>query len=211
MARKRKSQIGEELVFALKRPFENVGAGIVGLVLSFIPIINFFFLGYVLENIRAVLKRKDMPAWEDWGKKFVDGLKYFAAGIVYMIIPLILIAYGTYKTIKPILYGGTITSILSAGTTTLIGLLLALVFGYFFAAAIIRMAEKDRLGAAFELGEIAKKALTVNYFLYWLIAVIIGGIITAILKFIPVIGGIIAAYYVTMFSTTFIALGYQKA
>ena len=65
---------------------------IIGAVLNLIPIVNFLSCGYLLELTgNATHDRHEMPAWENWGEKFVKGFFVFIITLIYMLIPLIIV------------------------------------------------------------------------------------------------------------------------
>ncbi len=75
-------------------PFEDkdwlLKLGVGGLI-TIIPILNFAWSGYLVGIIRNVMSdaTEPLPAWDDLGKKFTDGLILFAAGLVYALPILI--------------------------------------------------------------------------------------------------------------------------
>ena len=62
-----------------------------GAVITLVPILNFAWSGYLVGIIRNMMNdaAEPLPTWEDLGKKFMDGLILFAAGIVYALPILI--------------------------------------------------------------------------------------------------------------------------
>lgn len=59
---------------------------LIGAVLSFIPIVNFFALGYLSEYARQILKDKDnlsLPEWERPVTLFISGFWFFLIILVY--------------------------------------------------------------------------------------------------------------------------------
>lgn len=72
-----------------------IGAALI-LVSFFIPIIPLIFVGgYVVQVMRRAIEGQDLalPAWEDWGKLGVDGLRYSVVGLVFML-PGFLVYFG---------------------------------------------------------------------------------------------------------------------
>lgn len=68
---------------------------LIGGLLMFIPIVNIFALGYLYRYAKKIVLtgRVDLPAWNDWGKLFIDGLIFLAITILYGTVPA-LIAWG---------------------------------------------------------------------------------------------------------------------
>jgi hypothetical protein len=205
---------------AFKRPFQDFKSLLIGIVIMIIPIVNFIGMGYVLRCAKGPIRRDfKLPVWERWGDLFVKGIVSTVIGIIYMIPAMIVFAL----TVGFALITGGLTGALS-GTTSLttllpmfatagIGLIatvvVAIIFGLLGNAAIIRYAEKETFGAAFEVGAIAKKAFTGTFFAAWLVGAIYFSILMAILSMIPYIGTAIAAFigYVTFITLTAEAYG----
>ncbi len=72
-----------------------IGAALI-LVSFFIPIIPLILVGgYVVQVMRRGIEGQDLtlPAWEDWGKLGVDGLRYGVVGLAFML-PGFLVYFG---------------------------------------------------------------------------------------------------------------------
>lgn len=65
---------------------------LVGGLLSFIPVINFFAFGYLLRLSHGVWKsgRVGLPEWGDWTVLFMDGLKFAVVWFAYWLLPILL-------------------------------------------------------------------------------------------------------------------------
>lgn len=65
---------------------------LVGGLLSFIPIVNFFAFGYLLRLAKETRRsgRILLPDWDDWAGLFMDGLKFAVVWLVYWLLPLLL-------------------------------------------------------------------------------------------------------------------------
>ena len=52
----------------------------VGVLITLVPILNFATYGYVIQLLKNVRdgEEKPLPEWDDFGKFFVDGLKFLA-------------------------------------------------------------------------------------------------------------------------------------
>lgn len=64
----------------------------VGALISMIPFANFALFGYQVQIARNVWhgEERPLPTWDEFGKLFIDGLRFIAAMIVYML-PVFLI------------------------------------------------------------------------------------------------------------------------
>ncbi len=65
---------------------------VIGGLLMFIPIINFFALGYLSRYAGQVLKNGSvkLPEWERWGRLFMGGLWFFLVILVYGVLTLVI-------------------------------------------------------------------------------------------------------------------------
>lgn len=65
---------------------------LVGGLLSFVPVVNFFAFGYLLRLSKGVRRtgRVALPDWDDWSGLFIDGLKFAVVWLAYWLLPLLL-------------------------------------------------------------------------------------------------------------------------
>lgn len=65
---------------------------LLGCLLSFIPIINFFACGYLYRYAKRVTTKNafELPEWNHWGKLFFDGLVFFIVFAVYFFFPILI-------------------------------------------------------------------------------------------------------------------------
>ena len=66
----------------LKSPFEDknwVAKVAIGGVVGAVPILSFCGMGYIVNLLKGVIKKKEgtLPEWSNWGKLFSDGIIYF--------------------------------------------------------------------------------------------------------------------------------------
>jgi len=162
--------IGEIIGEALDYPGSNlkkvIGLGVL-IIISFLIIPIFLVYGYNLRVLKATIAGFDeLPDFDEWGDMFIDGLKVFVVGIVYMIIPLIVMFTAIYL----------INSNLTTGLIiAVIGVILTIIFGLIEQVAIAHMAFNDSLGAAFQIGEILNIISEIGWLKYiiWVIGVAI--------------------------------------
>jgi hypothetical protein len=64
-----------------------------GAVITIVPVLNLAWSGYMVGIIRNVMNNaaQPLPAWDDLGKKFMDGLILLGAGLVYALPMLLLL------------------------------------------------------------------------------------------------------------------------
>lgn len=184
------------------------------MLVSIIPILNFAWLGYILEIMRQVMKSEPlpMPGWDNLGKKFMDGLILALAGLVYALPILLLVGIPlTIMIVPAILAGNSSTqdlanAIATAGGTvfmclTCVFILYGLALSIVFPAISIEYANKGTFTACFNFneifGQIRKNAGV--FFTAWgvYLGVSIGaslaaGIVGGLLGWIPCLGQLIA-------------------
>jgi hypothetical protein len=67
------------------------------LVASFVPILpSIFVYGYALRIMRRAIEGGDLelPAWDDWGKLAMDGLRLMLVGLVYLLPGILVMLAG---------------------------------------------------------------------------------------------------------------------
>lgn len=179
------------------------------LLTSFIIIIPIFMvMGYCFRILKSSLAGfNELPDFEMLGEMFEDGLKVFIVNFIYFLIPTLVIIIGGWASIASVSITGmadpTIFFALLGGVS-IIGFILAFVFGLIAIIAIVNMALNDSdLGAAFRFREILEQPPMIGwgkYFIWYIVMIIIGligCIITNFLNLIPLLGiifGILVIY-----------------
>ena len=140
-----------------------IGGGITlgALILSPILIGIALFLplsGYMLETLKNVRdgQATPLPEWTDFGSLFSKGLMVFVIGLVYNI-PALLVACasGGINALAPQLDSDMAEAIvIVAGCLSCVQILLSLLGNALLPAAMIRYAQYDTLGSAFQFGEV---------------------------------------------------------
>lgn len=66
---------------------------LLGIVLSFVPLLNFFAFGYLYRYTNQIRTSGDLelPNWEDWSGLLSDGLKFLVAWLIYWLLPFLLL------------------------------------------------------------------------------------------------------------------------
>lgn len=200
---------------ALKKPFSDIKKLLIYIALSIIPIINFMSVGYLLDTAETSMKKKkDLPEWKDFARLFVEGVKAFVIGIVYMIPIFIMGAF---------VFGPMMTSLLEFNmdfifenlmlmSTGLIVLgLIALLIGYFSLGALMRYSKTRNMKEAFNFNAISKKVFTGKYFAAWFIGLIIFVLVSAVFSLIPVIGQILGGAIGGIFYVSVLGEAYAEA
>jgi len=177
-----------------KKLFSDFGRLIILIIIDLIPLANWIVVGYAARVLRESPGSDSPPKLEKYGELFVDGAKIFFASLVYMIIPLILIAAG---------FGGVIAStdmtrgaLLMGGVglvLTLIGIILVFVSLILLAAGIARMIKTGKFSKAFAFSEILGVIRKIGWgkYIVWIILVWIIHMILGAAFALPIIGWLI--------------------
>lgn len=142
------------------------------------------FLGYTMEILRG---KKPAPELENWGKLFVDGLKFFVVAVIYAIpvIAVLLISTGATLVLSPI-------AILTKMTfTILLTLLVAFLVLIIESIALVRFSRLESFGEAFNFGAILEHIRGIgwgNYVIGLLLVYVVIGVVNFIVSHIPFIG-----------------------
>ena len=180
----------------------DIGRYVILVILNIIPLVNLTVTGYGARIIKTTPEVNELPKLERYWDLFVDGLKIAVAGLIYMIIPGILVGLGAAG-----IYGGASgfgSSLIAGGVALaglgvlliLVGLVVAFVLALFFAMGIAHMARTNKFGKAFAFGEIRQIIGRIGWGRYvaWLVVLfVIAVVIGAVTSGIPVIGWIISA------------------
>ncbi len=187
---------------------------IIGTVLSWIPIVNFFSIGNAYRNFKKVLNKGE-PAlleWDDWGGFFIDGLKVFVIYLIYMIVPILLMFAGQGmigSAMYKIAMGGSGGGIMALGWIVyIIAIILSICLGIIMPMAVAYFAKNNEdFSAVFRFKEIIASVLKVigDYILVIVIAVGVG--IVFAITFMIIIGFVLLPisifYLMLVFSTLY--------
>jgi uncharacterized membrane protein YdjX (TVP38/TMEM64 family) len=201
-----------EIIRGLKFPLEDLDWGkkiLIGGVLNTVPILNFISFGYALETMKMVMdKDYALPDWDEFGAKFMMGLKAVIISIIYMIIPIVIM---TISVIIGLFFGKESIAMIGLSVATL----LAVVIGVMLPMAIASYVAKDSMKVAFNFTEIIKRIMSVfvEYVIYYIVIVILMAI-GSFLFVIPVIGWILGAicmFYLQLVSAYYFGMLYNKS
>lgn len=140
-----------------------IGGGLIfaGILLSPILIGLALFLpisGYMLEVLKNVRdgQATPLPEWTDWGGLFRKGLTVFLIGLVYNIPALIFscLSAGINIGMQEADPDMAATLGIAAACLSCVQVILSLIANALLPAALIRYAEYDTFGSAFQFGEI---------------------------------------------------------
>src|SRR3989338_2777240 len=209
-----------DLATAIQKPFTDIKKLLIGIVLSIVPIVNFFSIGFSLESSGLGRNKKSakMPEWDEWGDYFIKGLFAFVIGLLYAVpgVLIILVAIGgaIFTMVGQGMMSGNMAqilpSLLAYGPIFLFGLLVLVLGSYVSSAAVLSYLEAKDFGKAFAFGKVFKKAFTGTFFAAWLVSVIGSVVLLMILGWIPYLGGPIAGFILGVFSYTLLGEAYAS-
>ncbi|MCL6510372.1 MAG: DUF4013 domain-containing protein [Anaerolineae bacterium] len=180
----------------------------IGALISLVPILNFALAGYAVEHIKNTSNGIDvpLPAWDNLGEKFMDGLKLIA---VTFILALPILALGCIFTVL----GGGLAALSEDGGAVqdaaaagfgVVGLVLtcliflySLLLAYLSPAIYIRYTKTRDIGACLRIGELLSitRTNTGDYLLIFVVIIGIAfvvGLIAGVLNIIPCLGQILS-------------------
>jgi len=198
------------------------------ILLTIMSIIFPFIMGYTMEIYRG---KTPPPEIENWGKLFVDGLKYLVAICVYFI-PVLIIIVASFMTvgmsiISKVVAGGEfhfdihdlapyILPIIGSG---LLVFILGIITCLISTIGIIRMARTESFMEAFNVSAILETIRGIGWGSYLLASVVLWiisfvmGIIFNLITEIPYLG-IIIMFFVsvvfTIFEARYLTLVYES-
>lgn len=169
---------------------------VIFILLAIISLVFAFIIsGYGVAVIRNTIKNSDEIPGIDPVANIIDGIKVAIIGIVYYIIPLILVVIISF--VLGLIGAGLNQVSAVVIIASIIGIILFVLFSIFEIVAVARFADKGELGAALSIGEViedAKRVGILNIILFTIVAVILILIlllIAGVLALIPIIGIIV--------------------
>jgi hypothetical protein len=180
-------------------------------VLGILVVPAFVVQGYLLRVLRSAAKDETAaPSFTDWGGLIVDGIKLFVVNVAYalvVVVPMIglSVVLGLGNAVasaggEPSAAANLLTGALGL-LFVLVVTLLGIAVGYFVPAAYANFAVEENLGAAFDFSTIFAAATTSEYFVAWLLAVVVGvvgGLLGSALSILVV--GVFVLFYVQVVS-----------
>lgn len=186
----------------------------IGAVIGMVPILNFAWNGYLVGILRNVMSNAEepLPNWDNFEKKFMDGLILFAVGLVYSL-PILLVAClpmgimgisgaisgnGDFQNVGEALAGiGGIVGLCLVGLFFVYVIFLSIVYP----AILVLFAREGTFASCFKFREvidlISKNAGP--FFTAWGVSLLaalgvglVAGIVSAVLGWIPCVGWVVA-------------------
>ena len=183
-------------------------SSVASLLLSIIGLIFALVLsGYAIDVIKNGIDHSDEFPDLDLKRNLINGIKSLIIGIVYFIIPIIIVLFLAIFTGA---IGAGLDHLAAAlGITAIIAIIIFLIFAIFEMVAMARFADSDELGAAFSFGEVIEDvkrigiAKIIGFLIIALIVIIIAYIISVLIAYIPFVGILIGTFLVGAFVTLF--------
>lgn len=172
---------------------------IIGAVLAFFSFLLIpipLLIGWLIGITRNVLDGFDepMPAWENWGKLFADGLKVLVAQLAYTL-PfwlLLCIAGGFAMAAGSESEGFQLLGAAGFTVVLCLGVIFSIVIFFISPAIIIQYVRTDDLGACFRFSEVLGIArdnianIIIAFLVTWLLGLAIG-----LIAAIPIVGWVV--------------------
>jgi hypothetical protein len=190
--------IMEEIKFPSKDS-EWIQKVLIGGIVSVIPIVNLIACGYLLKVMKGAMDNKPgMPKWEDWGNLFMNGLIAAIIGLIYMIIPTLILLVSAGSMVAAALSRNTemlMGALAGAAGGFLIALLLAVVLGFLIPMAMSMYIKENNFGAAFRVGDVIARIKSVfgDYLMVYIIVIALS-LVLGVLSGIPVLGFLVMIF-----------------
>jgi len=184
--------------------------------------------GYVMDIFRGNPQPQEC---NDWVRRFIDGLKYLVAGLIYSI-PVIIVLILTFIPVfmelirqvtsesQTIQFEAFIPYIMPVIGGIIVAIVLGIIITLIFTIGIIRMARMNRFMEAFNIREILSTIGKIGWGTYiialviiYVISLIIGICINLVME-APFIGFIIALFLwplLTIFESRYFTLLYEES
>ena len=181
---------------------KTVAIGGLLLLVSFLVVPTFLVFGYVVRALRATLDGvEEPPVFDDWGELLVDGLKAFAIGFAYSLVPTVLVvvallASGVTLGLTGPGQGGNIAAGLIAVVAVFAVAIVSLLLAYVLPAAVVAWVRTDSLAAAFSPAELRTLAFSKSYATGWAVAFgisLLAGVVSGVLSSV-LVGGLLVPF-----------------
>ncbi|MDX8551659.1 DUF4013 domain-containing protein [Methanospirillum sp. J.3.6.1-F.2.7.3] len=184
--------------------------------------------GYVMDIFRG---NSVPPDCNDWVRRFIDGIKYLVAGLIYSI-PVIIVLVITFIPVfmefinqvtsetTELNFDAFLPLLMPVIGGVIVAIILGIIVTLLFTIGIIRMARTNRFLEVFNFSEILKTIGKIGWGTYiialiiiYVISFILGMLINLIIE-APYIGIIIALFLwplVTIFESRYFTLLYEES
>ncbi|MCO8246022.1 MULTISPECIES: DUF4013 domain-containing protein [unclassified Haladaptatus] len=182
-------------------------------IFGFLIIPAILLEGYMIRVLREVSEGDtEAPMFDEWTKLFVDGLKALVITFIYLLVPTVIafvfIGGGAALANNSTFVGGFVAVVGSVLT-----FLAGIAVWYTLPAALVRFAEKNTMGSAFEYESYLPILRDRDYATGWLIAlavVVVTVVVVSAIAAVPIIGWVVGAF-VAFYAHVMVAFIYGTA
>lgn len=180
-----------------KKLFSDLGRLVILIILHIIPIVNWIVLGYAAKVLNESPGPDAPPKLEKYTELFVSGAKVFFAGLIYMIIPFILIFTGIGSAYMGGMLSSQAPGMLLGGAgalLALVGVILAILLLIVLGVGLAHMIKTGQFGKAFAFSEIFATIRGIGWgkYLGWIILTVVISAVIGAIGAIPIIGWLIS-------------------
>ena len=143
-------------------------------LLSFLLLPVFLVSGYTVRVLRSVAAGEEhLPGFDDPVELFVDGLKAIVVGLVYLVVPAVLLVLAVAAFLVPLT--GPVPGWLTAIAVVVALLSVPSVFAalYVLPAGLVELARTGRMRSAFAIRRLWPALASGSYLVAWLLAVVV--------------------------------------
>lgn len=203
-----------------KLPFTDIKKYLIGILLSIVPVINLFAIGYILETAKLAIRRKYiLPEWDQFLRFFVDGLLAVIISALYTLPALIILLIGLARipldTLRSMILNDRLADVSlvfnELGPLRFVFFFLLFLSLYLFPIAVMIFVDKRKFGYAFNLPVVIGLAFTKHYAGPWFIALFTYFLLSTLLGYIPYIGQAIADFTGMTIMYAIVATAYGEA
>jgi hypothetical protein len=189
---------------AIRYPYDG-GEGLRALViggvltlLSFLVVPVVLVSGYTLRALAAVTNGDErLPAFEDWAGLFVDGLKALVVGLIYLLVPSVLVTAAIAAVFVPLASEVPTWLTALAWIVALVSVPAMVAALYALPAGLVNLARTGRVGAAFAVRDLWPVLTSGSYLLAWLLAIVVlvvSSAVTGVLGVVTLVGFVLTAF-----------------
>jgi hypothetical protein len=185
----------------------KIAIGAIIMLFSFLIIPIFLLVGYQIAVARNVLNGEEhpMPAWDDWGQLFMDGIVVSIAQFIYAL-PVVLLSLCSWLVflVPAVGAGNDLEALLASGATIgflaamCVIILLSLALAFLVPALYVQYVRTGDFGSMFRFGEVFELARqNLADILLTILANIGAGLVLGVLitiASITICGGIILSF-----------------
>jgi len=173
---------------------------VIGVLITLVPIVNFATYGYMVQLLKNVRDGEEypLPEWDDFGKMFIDGLKFLVGALVYAL-PIFLLSFVIMIFAIIAESGGAAETVFTGGIVLVscLTLIFSLLILLVYPALYIQYAKDDQISDMFRLGDMWDlfKANPANYLIILLMIFFVVGFIASFGMIVCFVGIFFTAWW----------------